>query len=227
MKGFVLKTQYTKSPTPYDEDSEDNITRFLRDDLGISKEHFELQFNEDKNKVVVKCNPCNKTMNHTSEYVLQTHFQSQGHEKALSKLEPIVVEGVNPNDYFVHLGKWGCNLCSETEATRYMRYINQHFECHHPKSEEEEEEDSLPPKKRESPEKKRPLEEEEEDSLDELIQQELEKRIEQECQKKMKDENYINEIIEENMGLFDNMFQQKQVDRLIAKRLERILNKIN
>lgn len=87
----------------------------------------------------------------------------------------------------------------------------------------------VPPKKQASPpveNRKRPRgEEEEDDSLDELFEQRLEERIERECVVKMKDKKYINSLIEDNSGIFDDMFQQRQVDKLLARRLDRIMNK--
>lgn len=70
---FVLKTSY-KSPEPEEELSEDKYQKLLVQDLGVPQEHFSIHFDEDKNKSLVSCVPCNKTIGKTTEYTIQKHF---------------------------------------------------------------------------------------------------------------------------------------------------------
>jgi hypothetical protein len=105
----------------------------------------------------------------------------------------------------------------------------------------EEKPPALPPKKEEEepkkispspPPQKRDREEEEEgenESFDDYFQKLLDERLEKEANKKMKDETYIESLITENCGIFDELFQEtqkKQIDQYLAKSYIKIQKKL-
>ena len=245
---FKLSTPgYESSPPKEKEEeesfAEDNVIteNILFKEFNVKPEHFEVFQDDDTEKWFVKCIPCDMIIKSISRASLTKHYTSKNHEKSMSsvavdkrKQAIDLLKELAQNQNSITFGKhnlWGCLLCDEKDTRRVLgtncSMVKKHFLSKH--------EIVLPPKKAESPpetkvrvvipEKKREREPEPEEGFDELFESTIDKIVENEARKKLKDEQYINNLVSENCGFFDDLFQKTQVDKFLAQSYARISSK--
>lgn len=200
MRSFLLNTQYdNKSSEDEDKTRRLHIQTFLEQDLNQQlNETFCFVFDESQNMDKVKCIPCNKILQSSSEYTLTQHFESRGHGQKIrqkSKEEERSIpprKSKSPNiplvEEYIHCYPCDMDLRSHPRAV-YERHCasKRHLTNIKKRSREEGEGEEKP-------------------------KDFLKKRLMEERDKRLKDTNYINELFE--TGIFNDIINQMVRDKI-------------